>query len=422
MVALLIRAGRSHADSWLDSRCSNPITNLPFCRGVATTAPPQVLETIQLVNSIAPDFLIAKAGDGNACTTRTCIESAKGVLCLALNGGVAPSSVLNRAVPVKGPSVRIDQFALRPPLSGLASVSNESLPGVQDRFASPLDLVLLDQTTEDATMFCLNGVASREHPPCFTQCVDIVTSACSRRCMPSIVPSENGVTYSRPLPCLSSTFSNNPVCSMRGGERYAVDIRMEPWAACYRAPFLVPNMPGSTEPQVCAGRVPLEMVELDLQFDCARVRKGLCDAGDTLPLSPMQDPFLQLSMALADYLQVNPMYVHPSPAGRWSALAYPPTINNNSPNRIVTAHCRVYMDGEDEEYEKKQLVHLLDKDGADEWQSFLQKRLILPKGATVRGIASGQGSWSALSATGSRLAGPAWGLVVTSLLTAIWLV
>lgn len=414
LAALLIMPGSTHAAALLDARCSAPLDDVPFCRGVSTTATEQVLQRIRWINSMPPELLVARVGDGNTCVTRECIDSAKGVLCIALNGGVAASSVLDRALQVKGPSVWIDQFAMQPPLSGLAAVANKSLTAVTDSTTTPQDMTLPQETTADDAMFCLNGVASREHPPCFTQCVDIVTQACSRACLPSILPGTGGITYSRPLPCLLSAngWPSNPVCTMRAGEKYVVDIRMQPWAACYMLPFVVPDQPGATAPQVCAGRVPADMVQLDLSFDCVRTRNGLCDAGDTLPLSRLQDPYLQLTMALADYLQINPLYVHASAQGQWSTVAYPATINNNAPNRIVTAHFRIFTDGEEKLHKNQRLVALLSKEGPADWQRFLQQRLVLPEGATVQGVAGSQNTNAA------QLSEPAWWLM----LALTWLV
>lgn len=386
------------------SRCSGPIPDLPFCRGVSTTAPALLVESIRLINKVPSDLLQAQVQPGGgACTQRTCVDSAKGVLCLALNGGVAAASVLSQAVAVKGPIAMIEQFAMHPPAAGLAWASPDN---------QSLAIVLPEQPRGEGPMFCMNGVPSREHPPCFTQCVDLVTPACTRQCsLPIVGPSEAGVAYSNPLPCLLTEVPSNPVCKMRAGERFVVDVRMEPWAACYRPPFVVPRLRDSSDPQVCAGRVPQGVTEVDLVFDCARSQAELCKAGNGVHVPALQDPFLQLTMALADFLHVNPLYVWPSSSGRWSTQGYPATINNFAANRVVTAHFRVFMDRESTLYEEERVEQLMDaKDRTEQWNSFLAQKLILPEGVTVKAFNVIGPAQPVQRNRGAALApGPQWG-------------
>lgn len=368
--------------------CTERLTDVPYCHGISTTAPDSLIEYVRKINSLPAESLASKGDTGPLCRTRECVDSAKGILCMALNGGIVPASIIDAQSQLGVPGVYLRQFARVPPMSGLAAMPNSSSSVGSTSATDAIDLVIPQTVNTRGNMFCVGKVASREHTPCFTQCVDALTSVCSRECadrsgLPTVVPK-----LSYELPCTRKGEGSNQVCHARRGKRFAVDIRMQPWASCMQTPFATP--PAAAGGRGCVGRIPRKVTWIRLSFMCVQTREGVCAGGAVdWTTEPFKDPFLSLVMVLADFLDVNPMMMRPPESGRWSTESVPRTINNVSPSNRVTAHINIHLDGEDPEREEQRIRAIFAEKGNMELREHVRATPNLINAATLDTVTIG---------------------------------
>ena len=182
----------------------------PHCNGIQTTAPTSLVSYIAKINSLDDHNLAALLGANTYCRSPSCIQSAKGLLCLAMNGGVA-WDVPRDMVSIKAASdyVAIPNLELDPPVSGLAITTG--IPVLSGDNSADWGDELLDMHIPESiegNMFCLDGVPAQDHPPCFTQCMDLLTPLCENPCPPG--KDSTGV-----LPCHRDGVHINPVCVIK---------------------------------------------------------------------------------------------------------------------------------------------------------------------------------------------------------------
>jgi len=257
-------------------------------------------------------FCTNEAGN-QYCRSSSCIQSAKGLLCLALNGGFV-FDVPRSASDIKTGHeiIPVPYLVQDPPLSGLSLMTGV---GDDDQM---LDMHIPQSVT--GNMFCVDGFPSHDNPPCFTQCMDLLTPYCDTHCMGK----DNDEIHPQSLPCSKDGPQINPVCYLRQGQEYKLDVRFEPWASCFRNPFKSPVM--SSDMVGCAGRVPMHYEKLLVTFSCADVYTGICGNPATL-YDIVDDPFYIVSMSLAHFLQINPIGIRkPSNSPAWTSDGVVSTI------------------------------------------------------------------------------------------------
>ena len=220
-------------------------------------------------------------------------------------------------------------------------------------------------------MFCMDSVASQQHPPCFTQCMDLLTPLCYSECL-------SGERDEWAAPCSLKYPHVNPICVIRKSTEYKLDIRFEPWSACMRDPFRTP-LANTNNPR-CAGRIPVNHVSLCIVFTCTNVFTGVC--GNPLAIyEPLSDPFYSISMSLSDFLGINPIGIRkPTNGIAWSVQKNPPIYNGDKPDKILTIHMDIYTD----EGRNGKLNDLLEIKSAKILETHFRSQMILPYGIDVQ--------------------------------------